>query len=460
MSYFFTQLDSRAKAAQVFTRIALIGLAVITGQTAIASEGHFNLGYEAQLYRPGILPDPFHIVSVGGDYEDSDENSSTKIDLKISFSPEKMKVWAARGKNLYWSPTPMVSLGRKERTWNELDTTWNLSFVQPIDQWDRFRPEQQGLTGVFLDLDLGFVEAHLFGSYFMYPENIPNVVIENGKFQPDHPQAISSTPETITLLNQSTPLYYMIDYPRISEVILRPSIMFDIETKSDNPLLLRLLYAYKPTNYFNFALTGNLSIPDNQVKIFIKPRLDSNQIIAGDLGYRSAASGFSIGASGLAQIPDQETLSSDYTYAPSTNAYLISPWVKFKSGDWETTASFLSWSGGLSADIGPYSSPGSAVFSSHIFYRNASQIKTSLSVPFLQEGSQVQAKWVHEFDLAADWLSGDIFIPIDGSIGKFKLTFGGDLIQSNANSNPALGGELLVDLRPLDHARLGVQIAF
>ncbi|NDG85677.1 MAG: hypothetical protein EBX52_11670, partial [Proteobacteria bacterium] len=224
-----------------------------------------------------------------------------------------------------------------------------------------------GLIGAFLDYDAGVMLLHGFASYLVYPENIPNVVIDNGRFQPRHPQAISSIPETVNVLNQPAPLYYEIEYPSIGEFLFRPSLMVSAETRPESPLLLRALYGYKPLNYMNFALRGNFSIPDNHVKIYIKPRLLSNQLISADLGYRSTGNRLSFGISGIAQIPDPEDLSTDYTYAPATSATLVSPWVKWKGADFDGSVSVLWWSGGLDPDIGPFRPPG-LPFSARTFF--------------------------------------------------------------------------------------------
>ena len=470
MPYFFDQLFADRKRFTALSFILSVGAFVFSAAPVSAGTGDFTVGYEAQLYRPGVSPEVFHILSVGGNYADKNPDSETQIDFSFSFNPQEIRVWAIRGENIYWSIKAgeklkgggkrfSLSLGRKSMEWNELDTDWNLSLIQPIDQWDRFRPAQQGLIGAFLDYDSDFLVMHGYLSYLVYPENIPNVVIDDGHFQPRHPQAISSIPETVTVLGQNAPLYYEIEYPAASEFLFRPGMMMEVESHARDPLLFRALYAYKPINYLNYALRGNLSIPENRVRIYIKPRLLSNQIIAGDLGYRFPGGNTSFGISGIAQVPDPEELDAQYTYAPATNATLISPWLKWSTRDFDGSVSALFWNGGLEPDVGQFAVEGSAVFSSHVFYRTASQVKAGTRVPFLPEGSRVQGRWIHEFALAADWIGGDLFIPIATDLGKMKFTLGADLIQCEADSNQNLGGELLVDLRPLDHVRMGVQFA-
>ncbi|NDG85678.1 MAG: hypothetical protein EBX52_11675 [Proteobacteria bacterium] len=61
--------------------------------------------------------------------------------------------------------------------------------------------------------------------------------------------------------------------------------------------------------------------------------------------------------------------------------------------------------------------------------------------------------------LSADWIGGDLIVPVQTGMGRMTLTFGADLIRAEGDSNPNLGGEMLVDLRPLDHIRMGVQFA-
>jgi hypothetical protein len=427
------------------------------------TERSFLAGYEVQLYRPGILPNPFSIVTVGAEYSRQDSESSSRLDLRMSFNPQNLKVWALRNPDarITWKIQPSVqfTLGRRMRRWNELDSSWNLSMVQPIDQWDRFRPEQQGLIGAFLDYDAGPVGIHLFATYLMYPENIPNVVIENGRFVSYHPQAISSTPQTITLLNQTTPLFYEIDYPNISDVVFRPGLMASIETPARSSLVFRLLYGWKPYNYFTYALRGVLSIPNNQVQISIKPRVNNHQVVAGDLGYRISGSPVHFGVSALADLPGPESLSSDYTYAPISNSMLVSPWVGWEQPGISIRASQLIWHGGTEPDVGPYANPGAAVISSHVFYRNATQITTSFGVPFLTERAKIDGRWVHDYEIGANSIGGDLSLPLKTSLGEIRLIAGGDLVQTTLDANPNRGGEMLIDLRTLDRFRMGVTLA-
>ena len=484
MPYYFDQPGLRAEIRTDSSNLLparLIAIAMALGSllspgSAGAAEASYRLGYEAEVYREGILPSPFHIVSVGMNYQSLTTDSEVRVDGDFAFSAEKIKVWALRARNFYWSSLPgkpkdpkaqdggflppmKFSLGRKERTWNELDSEWNLSLVQPIDQWDRMRPAQQGLIGAFFDFEGKDSGLHLFASWFMYPENLPNVIIEDGSFQPYHPLAISSTPETITILGQTKPLNYAIEYPPIPDVLLRPSILASFESTPSNPILYRVFYAFKPLNYFNYALKAKLSLDSQEVFISVKPRLLSHQIAGMDLGWKPKGSDFSFGVSGLVDLPSPETLAPDYTYEPAEMSSLISPWIRYASRFFSASASQLIWTGGLGALVNPEVTGGQAAISSHVFYRNATQVKASVSLPFITARTMIAGRWVHEHDLNADWIGGDLIIPIDSSLGRLNLTLGGDMLQTSLTSNPNLGGELLADLRALDRARIGVQVA-
>lgn len=432
MSYRFTQL--KASLLRVLLLLALSAApawskhlppASVPAQAPEKGKNHFLIGYEAQLYRPGVSPNPFHILSAGMEFSSEDPGFSSKVDLNLSFNPQNLKVWALRNPDarVTWNPLGPIrfTFGRSLRRWNELDSHWNLGFIQPIDQWDRFRPAQQGLIGAFLDWDAGPFTFHAFGTYLMYPENIPNVIIENGTFASYHPQAISSTPQTITLLNQNTPLYYEIDYPSISEVVLRPGLLASLETSPKSPLIFRASYGFLPYNYFVYALRGTLSIPNNQVQIQIKPRLNQHQIVSGDLGYRIPETPIDLGVSALSDIPAQESLTNDYTYAPMSAALLVSPWIGWEQPGFSLRASQLLWHGGTEADVGPYATPNGTVISSHVFYRNATQVSAHLSTPFLGERSRIVGRWIHEHEIGADALGGDLTIPVQTSMESCAL---------------------------------------
>lgn len=452
-------MRERLRTLVIKVPVSLVLLFSSTPLLAHAATLEYHVGFENWISRDTVTPSYFPILDAGIFVEAPEY----KVDAEFRVSPTHPKAYAITGSNIYYgqsaeSPSPIrFSVGRRLVGWSKFDELWALGTFEPLDSWDRLRATPQGLTGIFATYENDAVIIQLFGSYLFLPETTPNIVIENNKFVLDHPQAISTAPQTYTLLNRPTPLGYELSIPDLQKILLRPSIAAQIETNFDTPFKAKFSYGYLPLNYFPIALQASLAIPLDQIVVQLHPRLLHHHLYNGELSLR-LSNQVSIGGVALFEVPESDVIPTDYTTTPLTPSQTYSPWIQFELPSTRFQLSHL-WSfGGLDADVGPYADPNSSIFSSRILYRDATQMKVRyLFNPVRRDSAYFEGKYVHEWAINADWLAADLVFFTQKNL---SFLVGGDLISAEKTVADARGAEFLADVRAIDRVRLGVQYVF
>lgn len=439
--------------------------------SAYAVSPEYHAGFENWISRDTVTPSYFPILNAGifADSTTDPEKSvgdthEYKIDAEFRISPTHPKAMALTGPNVYYGQSdhsyasPLrFSFGRRLIGWTKLDEMWNLGEFEPLDAWDRLRARPQGLTGIFAYSETNEVTVRFFASFIYLPEVVPNFVIENEQIVLEHPQAIANAPKTYNLLGLPTPIGYELKIPDLQKIVLRPSVAFQVESNFESPFKAKMAYGYLPLNYFPIALQGTLGIVPNTIFVTLHPRLLHQHLINGELTYRFSNE-FSSGFVALFKDPVSEAIPADYTTTPLTPSQTYSPWIQYESPSWRLQLSQLWTFGGLDPDVGPFATPGASVFSSHVFYRNATQFKVRyLFAPAKKDSAYLDTRYLHEYSINADWLAADfVFFTQE----RLSFLVGGDLINALKTVADSRGAEFLADVRAVDRVRLGVQYVF
>jgi hypothetical protein len=453
---------------------------LLAAPSAFAFTPEYHVGEETDISRDEVTPSIFPILKFGMDASSEKEELKTGeanrteylIDSEFRISPTHPQAFTLAADNAYWGQKDhrvfdaagnsddsviRFSIGRRVIGWTGLDAMWDLGDIEPLDGWDRLRSTPQGLTGIFLYAENNILSVRAFGSYLSLPELTPNNVIENHEFVSEDPQSIANIPQTFTLLNRPTSLGYNLDIPPLSQIIFRPSAALMIETRETMALHAKVGAAYLPLTYFPIAVSAILSIPNDDIPVNLYPRLLNHYVYTGELGYQ-LKNGVSFGVNELIDQPETSVIPDDETSTPLTTSYTFSPWVKYDLPRASFLVSQIWTRGGLDADVGPNASPNSSIFSSHLFYRNASQVAgTFLLIPSGKHATSLKVKYIHEYSIDADWIAADLYFQIQKNLSAF---IGGDLINSVYGVSPDRGAEFLADLRTLDRIRVGAQYGF
>lgn len=181
----------------------------------------------------------------------------------------------------------IVTLGRHVRSYSTLDEYWMLGDVQPVFRWDTIHPEQQGLTGLFIDHQITKnLEVSLFGSYTFIPTQGASYSIVDGKLTSSNPW-FSRPVDILNVQGDPFDLKYAIKAPDVSDVVFRPSWGLGFTLKNDNDSLwMRANYFEKAKNDLALPFDGALNYGANTGDITVFPQAAKHHLTTLDLGYR------------------------------------------------------------------------------------------------------------------------------------------------------------------------------
>jgi hypothetical protein len=183
-----------------------------------------------------------------------------------------------------------VSVGRKKYDWTEIDRVWSLGLWQPRYAIDALRPEDQGLTGAFIDLKRQYVQLLLFGSPVFIPTMGPDVREQDGTiksdnrwYRPPSRQAGNidvsyklNTGDTWNLVNQTSYGARL----RVGE--------------TDRGAWFATAAGHKPVNDLILERCLHCVAVNSQATFVVSPKVDYHEVYSADLGYKFENVNYSI----------------------------------------------------------------------------------------------------------------------------------------------------------------------
>lgn len=178
-----------------------------------------------------------------------------------------------------------AAIGRKKAPWSALDERWQLGMWQPQFAIDALRPEDQGLTGLFLDVKDSNFELLGFVSPIFIPTMGPDIREEGGGLKSD--SRWYREPSTQTSINSKIKsISYSIDVPETSKLVMNPSsaIMGRWGSRERGPWIAGA-WGYKPVNALLLKHEIIQSINTDGVDVTLSPDVDYHNIFSMDAGY-------------------------------------------------------------------------------------------------------------------------------------------------------------------------------
>ncbi len=280
---------------------------------------------------------------------------------------------------LFWKQQSLI-VGRKKMNWNDLDERFHLGIYQPLFLWNPLTPEEQGLTGIFLNLhsDESSVTwgVTLFGSPLFIPNQNAGYELKNGKFQNTNPY-FSPTMTSVIINGQKTLIQYDLQRPQTQDVVFQQSYAGKIFLGEEKQgVYSQISYANKPVNDLSLGVQGYAN-SDNSVSLLIQPKVQRQSLIGADLHY--TGSFVQTGLSAIREAPQAPDFKTEWTYSRYSDSVLLSPFVTVRALNSELLLSVLSVQGGESQTVGPEADQVARYLPSRYPFRNAGlvQLRTS-----------------------------------------------------------------------------------
>lgn len=178
-------------------------------------------------------------------------------------------------------------VGRKTNMWSAMDRDWNLGIWQPYFEIDALRPEEQGLTGVFFDVNRENYQFLSFVTPLFVPSMGPDIREENGALISDSRWYRSPSSE-MDFTNKPIPISYRLSIPEAAELAAHGGYgaMARVGNR-DHGAWMVSSYGYAPVN--KLILKRNVRIPiiDPNVGVVVSPDITYHKVFSADFGYTS-----------------------------------------------------------------------------------------------------------------------------------------------------------------------------
>ncbi len=248
-------------------------------------------------------------IGLGGDFyftDESDNNGQGFINLLIQNTWSNSQLWVdvgagglvgekassyVKAPQLFYRMGQMgkthFTIGRALYDWSFADSFWNLGLTQPIFKWNEARPEQQGLTGLFLNFPVvkNYFDLTFFASPLFLPTQGPSFDLSNGRLTSSNPW-FNEPVGIINLAGEKAKLNYDIDVPNSQDVVVQTSfgVLFGTPHNKKDFILSGFAMS-KPRNDLVLPFQGVLNLTTFNGDITVLPQVAMHQVMGLDIGW-------------------------------------------------------------------------------------------------------------------------------------------------------------------------------
>jgi len=207
-----------------------------------------------------------------------------------------------------------LAMGRSTLDWSHADKIWGLGKINNRVNFDYFEPGQEGLVGFFYDKQFknGF-NISAFGSFVYVPEMNPAMQVnDDGTIDCKNPWCTQPN-RTAPIEGKDIPIYYNVNYPEISEAVLRQSIGLKlgqrlkvIESKNFNMnLTANAYYIRKPENNVSIAAEIKYETDNNRIFVDATPQFYYHDVKGGNIELEIKEWNTKLYASAISTVPEK-----------------------------------------------------------------------------------------------------------------------------------------------------------
>lgn len=176
-------------------------------------------------------------------------------------------------------------LGRKKKSWSEIDQRWQLGLWQPTFSIDALRPEEQGLTGLFLDYNSQKFEVLGFVTPMFIPNMGPDIREEGGGLVADS-RWYRAPSRDYDFNNRINTISYDLDIPETAKLVANPgaAMMVRVGDKEKGPWV-NVSAGYLPVNELILKRQNFKDVSEDEVDVTVSPVVTYHSIASLDFGY-------------------------------------------------------------------------------------------------------------------------------------------------------------------------------
>lgn len=241
-------------------------------------------------------------------------------------------------------------IGRKKMRWSELDSRWNLGVWQPVYKWNPLAPEEQGLTGLFWQIDKPSYTFVLFASPVYFPSQGPNFEIKDGGFVKGNPW-FREPPPSVRIWDQATEMQYHFDRPNDSQIVMQSSYGAKLSFGENKNFRTQLSYLYGPDNVLALGYRGSLDLSTLKGNVELQPQVFFHSLAG--LDFSAKYENWKVGLGGTFDHPAQDKIfDSAWSQPLFEDAFLLSPFFQWDNGLWSISVFQLDIYGGGVKEVG------------------------------------------------------------------------------------------------------------
>lgn len=178
-----------------------------------------------------------------------------------------------------------VYVGRKKEEWSEADRRWQLGLWQPKFAIDTLRPEEQGLTGLFMKYNTQDWEILGFATPVYIPSMGPEIREEGGGLVADS-RWYRAPSRDYDFNNRINTISYDLDIPETAKLVGNGGVgmMGRLGQKKRGPWMV-LSAGYLPVNELILRRKNFKDVSSDKVDVTVSPDVGYHGIYSADLGY-------------------------------------------------------------------------------------------------------------------------------------------------------------------------------
>lgn len=283
---------------------------------------------------------------------------------------------------LYSSPRTKdyrVYVGRKKNNWSEADHDWNLGVWQSSFELDSLRPEEQGLTGVFFDVNREQWQVMALVTPVFIPSLAADVREENGGLVADSRWYHAPSRQAEVINDKPTPITYQLSIPEAAQLAGHGGYaMFGRMGNREKGFWMASSAGYTPVN--QLLLKRNVKYQINSdVGVIVSPDVTYHSVFSADAGYTAGNTRATV--SYIQDNPQVKTPDPDWAIQKLSGLRAYSAgleWTvpKFFSRSILMQVSYLRVDGGTIQDIGNDGNPDDLnLYDQRLKFTNALRMK-------------------------------------------------------------------------------------